>query len=282
MKRNLIYTSLFIKEEYNDLTELLLKSIHMFSNINRNTTDIVIYTSSKFAQELCKRVGHLNLPIYFHTFDDGELRCIFQLCCLRLQIFKNGFAHNYGKILYLDTDVLINSDINALFDLELDDDKLYALEEGKIDFFFWGDNFFDFENIDKNTTAFSSGVMLFKNTPQIIELFENINDHIWYTLNTDQSRILFYDQPFIVYNAISRGKYNNQLLKGLVENNPGEVSLKTIVCHFPGTVGDVESKANKMKTYMEKSIIAHGMSLPIADDEKKVDEEEIREPESTI
>jgi len=270
MKRNLIYTSLFIKEEYIDLTELLLKSIHLFGNIDRTTTDIVIYTSEKFAQELCRRVGDLNLPIYFHTFDDQELKCIFQLCCLRLQIFKNGFAHNYGKILYLDTDVLINSDISQLFNLELDNDKLYALEEGKIDFFFWGDNFFDFDAIDKNTTAFSSGVMLFRNTPEIIELFENINDHIWYTLNTDQSRILFYDQPFIVYNAISRGKYNNQVLKDYVENNPVAVKLSTIVCHFPGTVGDVESKTNKMKQYLERSLVAHGMVSATSPEEKNV------------
>jgi hypothetical protein len=104
--------------------------------------------------------------------------------------------------------------------------------------------------------------MLFKNTPEIIELFENINDHIWYTLNTDQSRILFYDQPFIVYNAISRGKYNNQLLKDYVENNPVAVKLNTIVCHFPGTVGDVASKTNKMTQYLERSLIAHGMQSP--------------------
>jgi hypothetical protein len=71
-----------------------------------------------------------------------------------------------------------------------------------------------------------------------------------------------------VYNAISRGKYNNQVLKDYVENNPVAVKLSTIVCHFPGTVGDVESKTNKMKQYLERSLVAHEMVSATSPEEK--------------
>lgn len=40
------------------------------------------------------------------------------------------------------------------------------------------------------------------------------------------------DQPFIVYNAIFQNKYDNQIMKSYVENNPFGVSPKIIVIIF--------------------------------------------------
>lgn len=254
MNRNLIYTSVFKKSEYLDLICLLLKSINLFSNIRNSDTDILIYTTEEFANEICDRVKDYKLPIFFDIFDKTTITCIFQLCCFRLQIFNNNFINRYNKILYIDTDVLINNDISKLFNLEIDNDKIYAIEESSINHIFYGSNFFNFDEIDKNTTAFSSGVMLFKNSPQMKELFGKINDHIWNILQTDQRQILFYDQPFITYNCISRKQYDNKLMLKYAENNPSKIDEEKIIYHFPGTVGETVEKYKRMEDFLNKRI----------------------------
>ena len=117
----------------------------MFSNVRNSNTDILIYTTSEFANEICDRVKDYKLPIFFDIFNETTITCISQLCCFRLQIFNNNFIHNYDKILYIDTDILINSDISKLFSLNIDFDKIYAIEEGCIDHIFYGGNFFNFD-----------------------------------------------------------------------------------------------------------------------------------------
>ena len=254
MLKNLIYTSLFKKTEYIDLICLLLKSVHLFSNIENTNTHILIYTTEEFAKQICDMTKDYKLPIFFDIFDKTTITCIFQLCCFRLQIFNNNFINQYDKILYIDSDVLITNDITKLFNLDIDNDKIYAIEESTINHFFYGSNFFNFDEIDKNTTAFSSGVMLFKNSPQNRELFETINNHIWSILQNNQSQILFYDQPFITYNCISRKNYDNKLLLKYAENNPSEIDDEKIIYHFPGTVGETINKYKRMDEFLNKRL----------------------------
>ena len=62
-----------------------------------------------------------------------------------------------------------------------------------------------------------------------------------------------YEQPFIVYNAISQNKYDNQLLKEYAENNPLIVDPKKIIYHFPGGPGNYKSKYEKMSSFWKKT-----------------------------
>jgi acetyltransferase-like isoleucine patch superfamily enzyme len=98
-------------------------------------------------------------------------------------------------------------------------DKLYALEEGTIEVGFWGgDRYFDFSKIDKNTTAFSSGVLYFCNSPEMKSLFTLIRTHVHDDIYVKKNKIdACFDQPLIVFNAINENKYNNQFLKPYVE-----------------------------------------------------------------
>ena len=68
--------------------------------------------------------------------------------CCKINIFQYENIDIYDKILYLDTDVLINSDVNILFNLEIASNKLYALEEGFIGHELWGGQFFNFTPLD--------------------------------------------------------------------------------------------------------------------------------------
>lgn len=244
---NLIYMCVFHQENYINLLKLLITSISIKANINKETTNILIITSAQFQSKIQKELESFDLPLLYYILD---LHTLFEAACSRLNIFKYNNIDNYNNILYLDTDVLINSDINVLFNNEISSEKIYALEEGTIGGEYWGKEFFDFSNFNRNITAFSSGVLYFMNSLSMKKLFEDINIHI---IKSNYIPVCL-DQPYIVYNAISQNKYDNQTLKCYIKNNPSILSPVKIIYHFPGIPGNYSSKYDKMNEFWNKMI----------------------------
>jgi lipopolysaccharide biosynthesis glycosyltransferase len=234
----------FHQESYIKLLQLLITSISLKGNVNKDTTDILIITSRSFQPLIQKELECFDLPLHYYLLD---LHTLFEASCARLNIFKYDTIHKYDTILYLDTDILINSDMNVLFNFEISDKNIYALEEGTIAHNYWGANFFDFSKHDKKTTAFTAGILLFRNSDFMKVLFDTIQSHIVdYIYNKKKPIPTCLDQPFVVYNAVSQNKYDNQVLKKYVENNPSVVNSEKIVYHFPGNPGNYDSKYSKM------------------------------------
>lgn len=243
---NLIYMCVSYQENYINLLKLLINSINVKANLNSETTHILIMTTPKFHELILKELINFNLPIKYYLL---ELNTLMEASCYKLKIFEYENIDKYNKILYLDTDVLINSDINILFNKEISDKKIYALEEGNIGHDYWGgENFFDFNIYNKNTIAFSAGVFLFINSIYIKDLFKDTNKHI---INKKHIPSCL-DQPYLVYNSVIQDKYDNQFMKDYLENNPSEINDKIIIYHFPGGPGCYSSKIDKMTKFWEK------------------------------
>lgn len=240
---------IFHQSTYIRLLKLLLMSISTRSHIDANTTHILIYTSLEFQSIIQDEIKDLSIHVMYEILD---LSTLMESSCCKTRIFTYGTIHMYEKILYLDTDILINSDINILFNIPIESNVIYALEEGNLGDAFWGGQFFD--NIDqrKSTTAFSAGVLYFMNSPSMRTLFDDITKHIdTYMKNTDLPPTCL-DQPFVVYHAVLQNKYNNQLLKSYVELNPKEVSSTIIIYHFAGEPGDYLCKYKHMFSFWNK------------------------------
>ena len=96
---------------------------------------------------------------------------------------------------------------------------------------------------DEVIPSFSSGMFYFKNT----ELNRKIMNETYKLRSNDFD---FFDQPYFNYVAYKYDNYSVDLLNGKAVNNPtthnGEV-----VCHFPGGVGNNESKISKMTKFFE-------------------------------
>jgi lipopolysaccharide biosynthesis glycosyltransferase len=116
----------FHQESYIKLLKLLITSISEKGNINK-TTDILIITSPVFQPLIQKELEGFSLPIQYYILN---LQTLMEASCCKLKIFQYSEIDKYEKILYLDTDVLVNSDVNPLFDTHISSEKLYALEEG--------------------------------------------------------------------------------------------------------------------------------------------------------
>ena len=159
----------------------------------------------------------------------------------------------------MDTDIIIKNDINVLFNA-CEDEILYVLEEGDLQkqeiehnyfYDYHGRPLFTYQEVAemKDSTAFTSGIMLFKNCVPIKTLFDNIKKHIAsfpYVFST-------FDQPFIVYNAFKYNLFNNKVLKDFclnVGNASGDINSDKIIHHFCGGPGIPQNKIVYMESFL--------------------------------
>ena len=222
---------------------LLLTSIHLFGNLDNNVK-ILVYTTSAYKDLIMKSTLSENL--LFEICDTYDT--IDAACKSRLDLFTLQSVHDFETILYLDTDIIVASDLRPVFEL-CQKDILYVLEEGSLDEkkIYWGKQLFTRQEmlaiVDKS--AFTSGILLFRNCKRMHGLFCAIKSDIGLRSHLD----IFCDQPFIVYNAFKYRCFDNKIFKKYAVNN--ETNNHMCIHHFPGGPGDrTNTKLTKMKNFL--------------------------------
>lgn len=242
---NCIFCCVFNQEKYVDMFFLLLESIFIYGDLNKNT-NILVYTSTSF-MNIIKQSHLFNEKIIFEINDTYDN--IDKACKARLDLFNLPSIINYSKILYLDTDILVKDNINELFNV-CKEDLLYVLEEGDLtmnDNYYGGKTLFENEiNNYNDKSAFTSGILLFNNCEKIKDLFNKINEDIVNRPNNFSC----HDQPYIVYNAFKYNLYNNKILKLFVVNNDNDINSDKIIHHFPGGPGLYKHKIDAMTIFL--------------------------------
>lgn len=240
--------SVFRSREYITLFQYLAESIVSYGDLPDNT-DVIVLTQSDFESDvLVAAKGLPNVTTRIHSIDT-----VFECGRSKIKIFDHDVSA-YSKILYLDTDILVNESLKPLFDIDLDPNKLYALEEGVVSHEFWGGEtpLFDLTKIDGNTTAFCSGVLLFRNSTQMKQLFLEMNERIDLDIYVKKVPISgCIEQPYVNYCAIMNGQYDNQALKRFVKNNPITIESGISVYHFPGGPGWYWKKLPVVQSFMK-------------------------------
>ena len=259
---NCIFCCVFNQDKYVNMFFLLLESILLYGNLDDNT-HVLVYTSTLFMTMIKDNHLYDETKVQFEINDDYNT--INTACKARLDLFSLPSVVNYDKILYLDTDIIIRSDINKVFAI-CENDILYVLEESFIDNKqdFYGLTLFGAEiHKYKDKTAFTSGILLFNNCQKIKDLFENI---------VESFKTMVYqgpcnDQPYIVYNAFKYNMYNNKLLNKLAINYPlyedenlmiynneklFEEFQDRVIHHFPNGAGKTKNKLICMNTMLSK------------------------------
>jgi len=238
---NCIICCIFNQKEYINMFFLLFKSLFLYGNLNN--TQIIIYTSTTF-MHIIQNHRLYSKNILFEIND--TYNTIDTACKARLDIFKFKCISKYNKILYLDTDIIIKGDINKVFDI-CTENVLYVLEEGTIDCKsdYWGKSLFG-NRVNKysDKSAFTSGILLFKNCNEIKYLFKKI------IKSFIKRPHFFHDQPHIVYNAFKYKLFNNKILKSYCINNNYNIYSNIIIHHFPGGPGVYTHKIKNMNTFL--------------------------------
>ena len=248
MSRNLIYLCVFYNTDYILLLQEVFRSIDRCGGVDE-TTDIVIFTHPTFQTQIQAAASESNLTVYFFFI---EFNTLFHSAMARLFLYEWVPIWNYDKVLYLDTDLLINGVLRRMFELPIEPGKLYALEEGTIGHSFWGGDLFDFSHWNRELPGFTSGVLLFKNTVEIKKLFVSVIEHIHKDCIVQKKVVpSALEQPYLIYHAYTQNKYDTQLLKDYVVNNATGPENK-IIYHFPGGPGGFVNKYTKMLEFIKK------------------------------
>lgn len=245
MKKNCIFITIFNNINYVNMLYKLLESINVFGNLSVQT-DILIYTTTEFASTI-KASKFFSNKIKLEINDDKN--SVVEACKARLDLFKLESVKFYDKILYLDTDILIKKDLEPIFEV-ISDEILYVLEEGLINdnSDSWGKTLFGSEiQLYEDKSAFTSGILLFKNCEKIKWLFNKISEDMIsrpYTFGC-------IDQPYFVYNSFRFQLYNNKVLKKYVANHNYDGFNEIIIHHFPGIPGKYDDKLRIMTEFLE-------------------------------
>ena len=245
-----IFICVFNQEKYIDMFYLLLESLFIYGKLDDNTK-ILVYTSTPF-MNIIKQSQLFNEKKVLFEINDSY-HDVNKACRARLDLFQLKSSINYSKFLYLDTDIIVKGNINLVFDV-IKYNILYVLEEGSIS---WTNDFYDQAygtirlfgdetKLYKDTSAFTSGILLFNNCEEIKVLFQKINEDI---INRPFN-FGCHDQPYIVYNAFKYNLFNNKVLKSLVVNNDKNIYSNKVIHHFPGGPGVYEHKINTMTIFL--------------------------------
>jgi lipopolysaccharide biosynthesis glycosyltransferase len=249
-KNNLVYLGVFGNKDYLELLKVLLLTVKLFSS--NHTMDFLILTSEDFLPDIEKLSKLLEIPLKTFIIDYSTLA---GAAFARLNIFDFPEISNYEKILYLDTDITIQGDLQKVFELEIED-KVYAMSEGTIEHEIHGGHWFDFKTIDKNTVGINSGILLFKPTETMKTIFANINQHIKEIKNSNNKMPSCEDQAFINYHFIKENKYENKLIERYAliycidPPPPPSGPTDVVICHFVWPIGNAQHKLGRMRPHV--------------------------------
>ena len=212
-KRNLIYTCVFHNKKYVNMLRLFLFSIKRIMNLSG--VDILILTDHSLEPAVQELSTLLNLPLKTHVLEG--IQTASASSAAKLTIYDYPEIHNYERILYLDTDILIQHDISSLFTEPLEKDRLYAMEEGTIGEVYHGEWFFDFNTLSSKTAAFNAGAFLFINSPIIQRVFKETYSFLNNCILNNQRIPPCYEQPYMNYFFIRDGLHNTTFMKQYIE-----------------------------------------------------------------
>jgi lipopolysaccharide biosynthesis glycosyltransferase len=179
-----------------------------------------------------------------------------------LKIYQWESIHHYGKVLFLDADVLANKPLSELFDLQLDPDKFYSaihsshdrLHSTKyhklVDYDLAKMNEFR----DKRIYAFNAGQYLFVNSMRMLNHFYNVD---W--LSRAWPGEYFFEQSYLNHYlnwyCISDTHLLNQCVRFVAVhlwergNSIDQNKTNYTVIHFAGHACDAAKKIEYIRTF---------------------------------
>tara|TARA_A100001015_G_scaffold195734_1_gene218279 strand:- start:375 stop:1856 length:1482 start_codon:yes stop_codon:yes gene_type:complete len=282
---NLVYSCIFNNENYLIIIEKLLNSFYKH-NKDSNIVYLII-TDSKLESKIIEICEKINLNFKTWIIDicnyTSNIDNIYESTYARYYIYAYPEIYNYEKILYLDCDILILSNLELLFRLELSNllyvmyEKTHRTAHGSLF------NNEEYEIFKNNNDSFTSALFLFNNNSIILDYFKNIYIFIKNFHKENSNPLHCYDQPIVNRLNYNKKIIDNKLLSKFCKNLEPFSDMEYLsnidsyfLCHFPTTVGDSESKIkimsvtekylNKLSLKYEKDI----SSLTVRDKKTKI------------
>ena len=179
--KNLIYFTVFLSDEFLDLTVNCLESIlEKTQNIN---FDVLFITDEEYKEKLLTKSIISNFNCHFHVVTTPVTgpRASLQ----KIYIHDFSLINNYENIFYLDSDIICLKDINLILNLPFEVGKLYTANTSQITSYalitpshglmYLTDRDAEYLALNPDKVKpFNAGQFLFKNSLHMRKHFENV------------------------------------------------------------------------------------------------------------
>lgn len=254
--KNLIYYSIFFDTGYVELLDLSLQSIIETSKID---FDLLIITdeTTKDKIEKLQSIKRFNYDFHIVSTPEGGVEASKTKCF----IFDYSKINDYSKILFLDADIVFVSDINSIFNSQIETNKIYGTRPYDLKTRCFKDIFHGFEVVPEETiqefikneqNGFNAGQFLIKNSTLMQEHFKNVR---WFMENWPGK--YFFEQCFINYYFAKNASIDQLLFKyvyicNITVEKYQNFNLEKDICAIHFTAPPLEAK-EKIK-YIKNNI----------------------------
>ena len=258
--KNLVYYNVSLKDEYSQLVKL---SIEKLDKSNPNSYDVLIITTEDFFQRNFANYKRKNLYFHFVSPSQTSMDVTFK----RFEVFNYEFISGYENILYVDSDIWVNLNLESIFNQCVEDNKLYAVVEDyrfenhlRTPFSVESYTEKDIQYFRENGIhTFNSGLLMFKSSYLMEKHFSNVLKNR--ELNSDKS---LYDQSFLnqYFNTLNLTN-TNVIVPGenylyIVESNITQnLNIEGKICHFLDNTFDGKTKLNTIMNYNKETKYEH-------------------------
>jgi len=268
-QNNAIFIAVFGKDSIFEMTKILIESMN--KNIKDSSIDLLILTSIEWEEKIKKILDTTNLSTNIVCLKNVNHLDTNYLVWKRFELFKHFDVSIYEKILYLDADIIIDDNINEIFNIDMDK-PIYSYSDIRIGHeqtyindtgppgsskdcsgFSWIKrnnkiNFF------KDKGRFSTGVMLLYVGRYEKELKKYFSELFTFFKKNISGKgypdFYEFDQPsaiifFTMLDIVKPDGLNNFVINN---DDPLESGKKLPIRHFPGGVGN-DNKVITMGKY---------------------------------
>jgi len=249
MKKNLIYYSVGVKDEY---AEMLKISLETLDNTNPGYPDVLILTDKDYYDRNFVTYKRPNTSVFLLP----KVENLDQACFNKLRIFDY-IISEYENIIYLDSDTIVNVNLNDLFSKCEQDGKLYTVVEDyrienhwRIQFSLGTYTYDDLEFFKLNNLyTFNCGTFMFKASFLMKKHFSNvlslIETHVGEYF-TDQSFSNYYFNTYKLSDCTKIVKDVDYLY--IIDSNFNEIiDYRGKILHVITELNSSISKIDKMR-----------------------------------
>jgi len=249
---NLIYTTIGYDVKWFNVIKLLLKSLSKCSS--PYTFDFLIICDNNLYTHINNHIktnsyNGLNIKLYCLPFNSSrpDIASI-----NKLRVFDWSEIDSYNKIMFVDGDILCNTNMNTFFNNKMEDNILYVYKEcdtmDKHENLYWGLQNYTREELETfalyQIYPFNCGLFLFNNTNEMKDDFHNILNMI-----ETYEKEYFYEQSFMNYYFNKKRNVNYTIFtKDNYKLFPDlHTEYDNMIIHFTGA-SDV-NKLTKIENY---------------------------------
>ena len=247
----LVYMCVSHNRFYLNLLRLLMATVRLnVSNLEKYT--FLVMTSADFKDEVDAISALVGIPIRVHVLD---VHSFFHSAAAKCRIYEYPAIDEFSQVLYLDTDILIEKDFGEIFADLPPEDKVYAIEDGILSHPGNGGWYFTPEICasPETTPAVNTGVLAFRNTPHIRNVFEECCDFMFSEEKKGEDMPCCLEQPFINFIFYKRGSLDSQYMKRFVSLGETSTCDRHIV-HFFSPIGDGHGKFKRMCAHLSEEL----------------------------